>query len=650
MKLKNKKVFVSGGAGVIGRELVSLLIKEGATVWVGDLKKRPDSFPGSVIYRQGDLNTLTRNEVEKFSPEIVFHLAATFERSEESYGFWKENYEHNLKLSHHLMSMLKDEKSLKSVVFASSYLIYDSSLYLKETPWLKPCRLSEGTAVSPRNLTGAAKLMHEVELKFLETFFGEHCRFIMARIFRGYGKGSRDIISRWVRDLLSHKPIYLYGKEGQFDYIYAKDSAEGLMRLALCEEASGVYNLGTGQSRKVSEVADLLKKFFPEAVVVEKEDKILYEASEADMTKTKAVLNWSPSIKLEESIPSIITYEQKQMERSLERDQLPSGILITSLSKKVPLIKALRKAAGKCFNAYVLWGADSDAHCIGRNFVDCFWEMPLLENLTIEDLINFCQSHGIRYIIPTRDAELVYFSKHKQLLEEHEVFVMVSSPKSVHLCLDKWALYENLVSKEVLVPDTMLNLDDGSWGFYVVKERFGAGSQSLSVKVDRETAKQKANALRAPLFQQYIQGKEFSADVYVDCQGKTKGVVLRSRDYVVGGESQMTTTFSDESLEQKVSDLVESLGLYGHLVVQGIIQEDEKVFFIEVNARFGGASTLSLCAGLDSFYWFFIESMGGDIKEIPFIREAQPQRLLRYPKDSISTISESLQCSTVLQN
>ena len=68
--MKNKKVFVSGGAGVIGRELISLLINEGADIFVGDLIPCPENFKGKVKYRQGDLNHLTKQEIEDFSPEI----------------------------------------------------------------------------------------------------------------------------------------------------------------------------------------------------------------------------------------------------------------------------------------------------------------------------------------------------------------------------------------------------------------------------------------------------------------------------------------------------------------------------------------------------------------------------------------------------
>src|SRR5687768_4374262 len=98
-----ERVFVSGAAGVIGREIVPLLVERGYDVWAGDLKPRPSTFGPEVLYRQGDLNHLRPDEVDRFRPTAFIHLAATFERSTETYEFWDENFWHNVRLSHHLM-------------------------------------------------------------------------------------------------------------------------------------------------------------------------------------------------------------------------------------------------------------------------------------------------------------------------------------------------------------------------------------------------------------------------------------------------------------------------------------------------------------------------------------------------------------------
>src|SRR5262245_25365404 len=127
--MRNKRVFVSGGAGVIGTALVNILLEAGADLFVGDLKPCPKGWLGKLKYWQGDLNAITSQELLSFNPEMFFHLAATFERSEETFFFFDENFHHNVQLSHHLMTILKQSSTLRKVVFASSYLIYDPHLY-----------------------------------------------------------------------------------------------------------------------------------------------------------------------------------------------------------------------------------------------------------------------------------------------------------------------------------------------------------------------------------------------------------------------------------------------------------------------------------------------------------------------------------------
>src|SRR5438270_12497000 len=105
--MRDKRIFVSGGAGVIGLEMIPRLLRRGATVLVADLKQRPPSFPPQVQYRQGDLNYMSQAELGAFAPDIFIHLAATFERSAETDGFWEENFQHNVRLSHHLMTLAK---------------------------------------------------------------------------------------------------------------------------------------------------------------------------------------------------------------------------------------------------------------------------------------------------------------------------------------------------------------------------------------------------------------------------------------------------------------------------------------------------------------------------------------------------------------
>ena len=303
---QGKRVFVSGGAGVIGSILVEKLLDAGAKIFVGDIKPRPKHWPKEVVYWHGDLNQITPKELLDFAPEYYFHLAATFQRSTETPDFWTENYQHNVRLSHYLLNILKDCESLQRIVFASSYLIYDPLNYLTQMHLPKCFLLSENSPINPRNLCGVGKLLHERELEFLHTKSS-----VSARIFRVYGKNSRDIISRWIQSLIKGEPITVYAKEGSFDFIYADDVAEGLLRLAL-SSFRGHVNLGRGSSRRIEAVLLALRKHFPAMKVIEENSAILYENSEADITLFKQITHWEPEYTLRRGIEELVKFYRAQ--------------------------------------------------------------------------------------------------------------------------------------------------------------------------------------------------------------------------------------------------------------------------------------------------------------------------------------------------
>ena len=634
MTIKNKRVFVSGGNGIIGRELVKILVEAGAKVYVGDLKHNTEKLPSNIIYRQGDLNYMTKEELQNFAPEIFFHLAATFERSTETYEFWAENFWHNIRLSNHLMTIAKDLDSLKKVIFASSYLVHDPALYQFSCPQANPKTLKENDPIYPRNLTGMAKLSHEIELRFLGEFKSEQYNSIIARIYRGYGKGSMDIISRWIKSLLRGETIEVFRKEGMFDYIYSEDIAEGLYRLSLNKNTHGIYNLGTGKSKKIEDVLNVLEKHFPKMKYEEIDGDIPYEASQADMTKLEAELNWTPKYDIGDAIPKIINYEKKKGKNGARSIADYKNCLITSVSKKIPLIEEVRKSTKKINNKIKIIGNDIDQLCIGKYFVDEFWLSEKITNIKFSDLLKEIEAREIGFIIPTRNGELKYWSKLKNKLEEYNVFTMISDEEQINICLNKINFYQYCVQNKIPAIQSTVKIDDISFKYFVVKEKYGAGSKNIGIRLTKEEAIKKSKELEDPIFQPFIEGIEYSFDGYVDKKGNVKGVILRKRDYVVDGESQITTVFHDPSLNKKIKNYIEKFNFYGHIVGQFIVDQNDKLHLIEINPRFGGASTLGIHAGLDSFFWFFLESMKKNIDNYPFMLTKKEIKQVRHPADS----------------
>lgn len=312
-----------------------------------------------------------------------------------------------------------------------------------------------------------------------------------------------------------------------------------------------------------------------------------------------------------------------------------SNLLITSISKKAPLIKSIRSAAERSELVSQLYGADSDGNCTGRYFVDAFWEMPLLEKLKIEDLLVYCREHRIAYIIPTRDGELAFFATHKKSLLEHGIAVMVSDLPGVTGCLDKLQFFRQVSSLGFPVIQTSEASEKIDSSLYVVKERYGAGSRRIGLRLTKDQALEHARHLQDPVFQPYISGQEASVDLYIDRNGKTKGAVARLRQLVIDGESRITSTIHNDELEALCSDVAQRLHLYGHVIFQVLIDAESRFHIIECNPRFGGASTLSIAVGLDSFYWFILESSGMNLEDYPFRRSPVEKTQIRYAEDLI---------------
>lgn len=261
--------------------------------------------------------------------------------------------------------------------------------------------------------------------------------------------------------------------------------------------------------------------------------------------------------------------------------------------------------------------------------------MPKLDEITPDMLVEHCLAEGIRFVIPTRDGELAFWAAVKEPLGRYGIAVMVSKAESVRRCLDKLEFACFVRAKGFPAIQTANKISEIASHRFVVKERYGAGSLNVALKVGHDEAEAYAQRLEIPVFQPFVAGLEYSIDVYVNRKGRCLGAVARRREVVRHGESQVTTTLNHPRLESMCSELAEALNLYGHAVFQAIEDGSGNLHIIECNPRFGGASTLSVHAGLDSFLWFYCENSGGIVELHPFKRDAAQLCQVRHPCDAL---------------
>ncbi len=189
----------------------------------------------------------------------------------------------------------------------------------------------------------------------------------------------------------------------------------------------------------------------------------------------------------------------------------------------------VRDAASRFAKDMQTWGADSDPECIGKNSVDRFWQMPPMHRLKVREFRDYCLENGVGYVIPSRDGELQFFAENRELLAGEGIHIMISSLEAVDICRDKLAFFRKLNDNGFSVIPSAERLEKIDSLSMVVKERYGAGSREIGINLRREEARAFAGKLKHPIFQPYIEGREFSADLYALKSGKVKGVVPRWR-------------------------------------------------------------------------------------------------------------------------
>jgi len=309
------------------------------------------------------------------------------------------------------------------------------------------------------------------------------------------------------------------------------------------------------------------------------------------------------------------------------------GLLVTSASRKIPLIRSLKDASRRLGSKPRVIGGDRDPLAIAQFEADEFWVMPDINMVSVEEMISECQRRDVKVILPTRDGELDYWARHRDTFFNSGIEVIISLPQSISRCRDKLSFSRFGEETGLPIISASMTPEGGAGSLFVVKERYGAGSRRIGLRLSMDAALEHAKDLGEPIFQPFVDGPEISIDSWVSKTGDVPGVVLRRRDVIVAGESQVTTTFQDAEIESKVIEVIKALRLRGPVVLQAIISE-HGLQIIECNPRFGGASTASIAVGLDSLYWSLAEVEDTHFKPI-FSRTSGEVRQVRYPVDRI---------------
>jgi len=277
------------------------------------------------------------------------------------------------------------------------------------------------------------------------------------------------------------------------------------------------------------------------------------------------------------------------------------NVLITAGSRRVPLLEGFRRALRDLRLAGSVHVTDVNPLSPTMLVADRAHIVPLSDDPGyIDFILELCARERIGLVVPTIDDELPMFSAARKKFEDLGIKVAVSDSFVTTLCNDKYATSAYLrergvAAAEAWLPDTL----PADIRFPVfVKPRFGRGSVGAFRAVDRRQLDFFLSYVPGPVIQEYLDGPEYTIDLFCDFEGTPLSAVPRERAVIRAGVIDRGRTVSDPTLINLALACDGVLKFEGACNIQCRVVRGTPVIF-EINPRFSGGIPLTIAAGAD---------------------------------------------------
>jgi UDP-glucuronate decarboxylase len=316
------RILVTGGAGFIGSHLIDRLMAQGQEVicldnfytghkrnilkWLG--------HPNFELIRH-DITEPIRLEVDQ-----IYHLACPASPVHYQYNPVK-TIKTNVMGTLNMLGLAKRVKA-RFLLASTSEIYGDPEVHPQSEDYR-----GNVNPIGPRSCYDEGKRVAET-LAF-DYHWQNNVAVRVARIFNTYGSRMLEndgrVVSNFVVQSLRGQPITVYGDGSQTrSFCYVSDLVEGLMRL-MNGEHTGPINLGNPDEYTILELAEAVQK------MVNPDAEIIFKAlpqddprrRRPDITRAKTLLDWQPTVPLQEGLKLTIEDFRSRIESS-EKQQLAS--------------------------------------------------------------------------------------------------------------------------------------------------------------------------------------------------------------------------------------------------------------------------------------------------------------------------------------
>ena len=245
--MKKKNIFVTGGLGFIGSNLVELLLTKGYKVIVIDFKgigsnKKNLKKHKNLILKTSDINrtTIIKNYIKKYKPDCIFNLAAETHVDRSIVNprpFINSNFLGTFNLIETLRN-LKLKKNFRLIHVSTDEVFGDISLNKKST---------EKDPYNPSSPYASSKAAADLLIKSYVKTYKFPC--IITNCTNNFGprQFEEKLIPKIILNILKDKNIPIYGNgKNQREWLYVEDHCKILLKLSQKGKLGETYNIGSG--------------------------------------------------------------------------------------------------------------------------------------------------------------------------------------------------------------------------------------------------------------------------------------------------------------------------------------------------------------------------------------------------------------------
>lgn len=278
-------------------------------------------------------------------------------------------------------------------------------------------------------------------------------------------------------------------------------------------------------------------------------------------------------------------------------------VLFTSVGRRVELMQAFRNAAQELGCDLEIYGADMTDTAPALQFCDHTVIVPRIRDAAyIPTLLESCKENKIHALIPTIDTDLLLLAQTKAEFEKIGTTVVISDEDKIKICRDKRLTSAYFVSVGLAAPLPVDDVKAYAGGYPAFIKPKDGSSSIFAYKVEsQEELESMAKQVPDYIIQPFIDGTEYTVDIFCDLDGNPVYITPRIRLAVRSGEVLKTEIVQDETIIAEMKQLLADYRPCGAITVQLIRQKGtDKNYYIEINPRFGGGAPLTMKAGADS--------------------------------------------------